>query len=361
MMSFSQPWKKISTPRPRHRHLELSKNSSVPAEVAKLWGLFRPPLRHRRGLEKYMAETPWGCNNFERKPCITVAWCPFEVYQATIEKQNPSSNTRLYKPSETAQGPHHQGLFVGRFPTTPTIHKFPLISQFGLGCLDLFRSKASLIISTASWCSTPAENPHRGETCLLFKMECTYKQQGTIGWTKFTKERKRVEYLKQATCLLIYSPSESISFHFLGCWFLPAYHLGNSRSQGLKETLFVPFWASAPEIHRCTACLPSNGCVSPSPLMTPSSTNRPNTKPSPLQGRCCYHYHANPGSSGWSFVARPRPEPGRRHATWETRWSTQHTYSNTAHMPLCQCNLLPDWKSGLTIYDFYKERKRVNP
>ena len=51
-----------------------------------------------------------------------------------------------------------------------------------------------------------------------------------------------------------------------------------------------------------------------SPVMTPSS---PNTKPSPLQGRCCYA--SNPGSSDWSSVSGPRPEPGRRQTIWYKR------------------------------------------
>ena len=48
----------------------------------------------------------------------------------------------------------------------------------------------------------------------------------------------------------------------------------------------------------------------PSPLMTSSS---PNTKPQPLQGRCCWP--SNSGSSDWSSLSMPRPEPGRRHMT----------------------------------------------
>ena len=60
----------------------------------------------------------------------------------------------------------------------------------------------------------------------------------------------------------------------------------------------------------------SRGCVScnfftPFPLMTPSS---PNTKPSPLLGRCCYS--ANSGTSGWSSVPRPGPRPGRARDKW---------------------------------------------
>ena len=51
-----------------------------------------------------------------------------------------------------------------------------------------------------------------------------------------------------------------------------------------------------------------------SPLMIPSS---PDTKPWPLQGRCCCS--SKTGPSGLSSVSGPRPEPDRRHMTWETR------------------------------------------
>ena len=123
-----------------------------------------------------------------------------------------------------------------------------------------------------------------------------------------------------------YSLTESSSFDFLGYRFLPAYHLGNPLFQG---NLFVPFWESAPEIQRCTPCLPSNGCVlilplpffTPTPLVTRSSPNRPNTTPLPPRRRC--RYPPNPGSSGWSSVEGPGPRPGRRHMIWERRWSTQ--------------------------------------
>lgn len=113
--------------------------------MAKLWGLFRPPLPHRRVLEKYMAETPWGCEQFRKETMRHggLMSISFELNQSTIAKQNPSFNTW-----GTAQGP------VGRFPTTPKI--------FRLGCLDLFRSKASSIISRASRCSTCSRCPHRG-------------------------------------------------------------------------------------------------------------------------------------------------------------------------------------------------------
>ena len=57
-----------------------------------------------------------------------------------------------------------------------------------------------------------------------------------------------------------------------------------------------------------------------SPLMTPSS---PNTTPLLLLDRCCCP--ANTGASGWSSVSGPRPEPGRRHMTLETRWRPRQT------------------------------------
>ena len=142
---------------------------------------------------------------------------------------------------------------------------------------------------------------------------------------------------KQVAYWYIYSAAESVSFAFLGlllCTSLALGKLAFSRKPFLYP--FGSFWASAPEIQLCTACLPSNGCVSPSPLMTPSS---PNTKPSPLPGRCC---HPNPGTSGWSSVGRPRPEPSRRHMTWETRM--KHTAHRKTHCFLCLSLLpLPLW------------------
>jgi len=66
----------------------------------------------------------------------------------------------------------------------------------------------------------------------------------------------------------------------------------------------------------------------PTPLMPPSS---PNTKPSPLQGRC--RYLPNAARSERSSVSGPRPMPGRRHMTWETQWQhTAHTYRKVAHV-----------------------------
>ena len=154
MISFSQPWKGSL-----HRGPDTWNflNSSVPAEVPKLWGLFRPPLRHRWVFPKHGRNTvrTWttlkGNHASQRLDFhVNVKYIKQHFSELNKTIQNPSSNTRLYKPSENSpNAPHHQGLFVGRFPTTPTIHKFPPISQFGLGCLDLFRFKASLIISRA--------------------------------------------------------------------------------------------------------------------------------------------------------------------------------------------------------------------
>ena len=70
-----------------------------------------------------------------------------------------------------------------------------------------------------------------------------------------------------------------------------------------------------------------------SPLMTPSSPNRPNTKPLTLHLRCCWAPNAAP--SGWSSVSGPRPEPGRRHMTWETRMkhaNMQNSHHSFSHL-----------------------------
>ena len=65
----------------------------------------------------------------------------------------------------------------------------------------------------------------------------------------------------------------------------------------------------------------------PTPLMTPSSPNRPNTKPLPLQGQCCYT--PNSDLSEWSSVPRPGPRPGSRHSRLrKTVKDTLHTYRN---------------------------------
>ena len=215
------------------------------------------------------------------------------------------------------------------------------------------------------------------------------KQQGTMSWNVIHQWKKRVKYLKQAPCLIIdivrMNPCPLIF------WVVDFYQLITWETRFLKETFVVPFWASAPEIHRCTASLPLNGCVSilpvpfftPFPLMTPSSPNRPNTKPLTLHLRCCCP--SNTAPSEWSSVPRPGPRPGRRHMTWETRWSAQHTsyckhatishnltivvfsskFKNLGFMQedsLCQGNLLPDsWLQKVAsllynyIHNFYKE------
>ena len=103
-----------------------------------------------------------------------------------------------------------------------------------------------------------------------------------------------------------------------------------------------------------------------SPLVIPSS---PDTKPWPLHLQCCCS--SNPGTSGWSFVARPRPEPGRRHMTWETEMKhTAHIIPQTcknltivpfiihkfrihAERPTLPGQLTAWLNSGLTIYKFY--------
>ena len=59
--------------------------------------------------------------------------------------------------------------------------------------------------------------------------------------------------------------------------------------------------------------------------LSPHVPSSPNTKPSPLQGR--WRWTLNPGSSERSSVSGPRPTPDRRHMTWETQWSTQHTHT----------------------------------
>ena len=81
-------------------------------------------------------------------------------------------------------------------------------------------------------------------------------------------------------------------------------------------------------------------CFTPSPLMTPFS---PNTMPSPLDLRSCLN--SKSASSGWSSVWGLLPRPGRRHMTWEARWSKQHT----AHIIPWTCQNLT---IALPIYKF---------
>ena len=106
-------------------------------------------------------------------------------------------------------------------------------------------------------------------------------------------------------------------------------------ASGNQRCIALPFAMSLSSLSNgCVLILPLQFLHCASPLMTPSSPNRPNTKPWPLQGRCCYP--SNSGASGWSSVARPPPEPGRRHMIWETRMK------HTAH-------IIPQTCENLTI------------
>ena len=120
----------------------------------KLWGLFWPPLRHRWVFLKHGRNTvrTWTTlkgNHASQRLDVHLKYIKQHFSELNKTIQNPSSNTRLHKPSETAQTSSSPWTFCERFLPTAKIHKFPPIAQFGLGSLDLFRSKASSIISRA--------------------------------------------------------------------------------------------------------------------------------------------------------------------------------------------------------------------
>ena len=84
-----------------------------------------------------------------------------------------------------------------RFLTTGKIRKFQSLSQFGLGCLDLFRSKDSSIISMASGCSTPAQW-RKFRKPFLFKHEF-YKMKSNLHTLVACTEQQQQQQQQQST------------------------------------------------------------------------------------------------------------------------------------------------------------------
>ena len=95
------------------------------------------------------------------------------------------------------------------------------------------------------------------------------------------------------------------------------------NASGNQRCIALPFVISRMSFSHGRVLILSLPFFTPTPLMTPSSPNRRNTKPWPLLDRCCYH--TNSASSGWSSLWGLQPEPGSRYMTSEKRWRTQRT------------------------------------
>ena len=123
--------------------------------MPKLCGLFRPPF-DTVGIEKYIHEKKHleDVNTFKRKHCFTVACGLISIWSNIKQHLKNKPYLNIFKPSKT-QRP--KGEISNNSEDPQMSITFP-----SLGCLDLFRSKASSIISRASRCSTPAV-PTRGE------------------------------------------------------------------------------------------------------------------------------------------------------------------------------------------------------
>ena len=121
--------------------------------------------------------------------------------------------------------------------------------------------------------------------------------------------------------------STPISCHMLSSQILTRYIMTDSKEQVPITEIWMTNVAQSGKFRNqyCTAW-PFNislmsrtygdGLILPLPLFTPTPPmipSSPNTKPSPLQGRC--FCPTNSRCSGWSSVARPRPNPGRRQMT----------------------------------------------
>ena len=94
----------------------------------------------------------------------------------------------------------------------------------------------------------------------------------------------------------------------------------------------------------CCSFQPGSGQYMPNTSKYPnhSSIQISTGKPLTLHLRCCCP--TNAATSGWSSVERPRPEPGRRHMTWERRMK------HTAH-------IIPQtWKILTICFLIYKFR-----
>ena len=175
-------------------------NSSVPAPEQSYASPF-PPLRHRRVLEKSMTETPWGCEQLGKETMLHSSLISIRSKSNNIWKNKMSlsyvawfmtilqvlhlSPKALYLSPSEPKGPTEVLIalrFCGEMSSTNSedpqmfidFHQFP-----GLGCLDLFRSKASWIISRA--CNGWIMPPQRKSSSNL--VECNKKQERTISWT----------------------------------------------------------------------------------------------------------------------------------------------------------------------------------
>ena len=139
-------YQRISTLRPQHLKLSefftpCTSARAVLPPSARIW--------HRRVIEKSMKETPLeDVNYFQKKPYFKGLHFHLEV----------SSNIywKIKQALHPIQGHYTNHQSPKALIALMAFNQFPSISQFRLGCLDLFRSKASLIISRASRCSTPA-------------------------------------------------------------------------------------------------------------------------------------------------------------------------------------------------------------
>ena len=187
--SFWQPCKDLYTPHwGPNTFMELSRFFS-PCTSAKLCAPILAPFRTVGFWKNKWQKHREDVNNFDRKDCFTVAWFPLEVISNNIWNTNPC------KPSKTAQRPSS--------PSSPWIFCQEISNQLGrstnfhhflqvpgLCCLDLFRFKASLIISRACNGAPRRQCPHRGETCLLFKTWFLHNANNPPTWWKAPKTRK---------------------------------------------------------------------------------------------------------------------------------------------------------------------------
>ena len=163
--------KRISTPRPRH--LELSEFFS-PCTSAKAVGPHLAPFCTVRFWKNKWQKYREDVNNFKRKPCFTVAWCPVEVYQATSKKLNktlhhPSSNSKaVYKPSEP-KGPHRPhgfyGFSCGEISNSSEDLQLSITFPFLSAALAAWTCFAPRLLQSSPWpLGAPRRQcPHRGE------------------------------------------------------------------------------------------------------------------------------------------------------------------------------------------------------
>ena len=85
------------------------------------------------------------------------------------------------------------------------------------------------------------------------------------------------------------------------------------NASGSQRCIALPFVISRMSLSHGRVLILPLPFFTPTPLMTPSSPNRRNTKPWPLLDRFCFH--PKTGLSGWSSLWGLQPEPGSRHMT----------------------------------------------